>query len=165
MINGKGTFLFLIQVHAQSCTHIPKDEYTCMGYTFQYAQTQAHTAQRHTLTHSHSHNKYVCNGKAHACFTHTLPSNRNTQRDTQIYIQGPSFSNAHRHAGISDRGLLVTVTNTDTHSHSYLGRDTHPLSQPPPIHGLWRGKLHQTLSSLSSPRGASLSSPRGTIKG
>lgn len=162
MLNRKGTLLFSIQVHIITHTHMLRDKYVSTqlniftGYTFQRTQTQAHThiAQRHTLIHSHSHNKYACNGKAHACFTHTLSSNRNIQRDTQIYTQAFILSCTDTQAYTEiQRPTGNNHTQTQMHIYTYLSRDTHPFPQPPPVSGLWRGKLLETtLLLFPSPR-------------
>ena len=96
-------------------------------------QTQAHThiAQRHTLIHSLSHNKYVCNGKAHACFTHTHGNQTETHKEIPKYTHKaliPQDTQRHRYIRqLTETYWSQSDTNTDAYSHTYLNRDIHPL--------------------------------------
>lgn len=117
-----------------------------------HADRHTYTLLKDTPSHTLTVITTVCIMERHMIVLHTLSPNRNTQRDTHIYTEGPSFSNAHRYTGISDTETYWSQshTNTDAHSHPYLSRDTHPLSQPPPVPGPWRGK---TAPDPSPPRG------------
>lgn len=135
MPNGKGTFLFSIQVHTHMHTHILKGKHVSTVKHIHKlhlpAHAQAHThSQRHTLIHSHSHNKYVCNGKAHACFTHVLSTG--THKEIQIYTQALTLQCTQTHSHISYIDLVVPITDKYRCTLTRILKQGHTPSSPTP---------------------------------
>lgn len=98
---------------------------TDVSYTVKHRQ-RLH-ADRHTYTllkDTPSHTLTVittmCIMERHMPVLHTLSSHRHTQRDTHMYPEGPSFSNAHRHIGMSATETYWSqYTQIQMHTHTH----------------------------------------------